>query len=408
VQETGVSRNLLEAIALKILYLEGELSLADLAKRMQLAFSVINELFERLRKEQLCEVIGMTAHVSRIVATSRGKTQAIELLSLSHYAGPAPVSLTDYARRVRAQSVRDIEIHPPDVGRVFKDLVLNSETLSQLGTAIVSGRSIFLYGPTGCGKTAIAEALPSVYQDFVWLPHAVEVNGQVIVVYDPHLHVKADDFPEGDGRWVLCGRPRILTGGDLTVESLDLQFNPVSKFYASPLQMKANNGVLIIDDFGRQRVRPEELLNRWIVPLDRRLDFLTLAGGKQFEIPFDLFVVFSTNLDPSMLIDEAFLRRIPNKVEVGYVNQAQFHEIFRRICSNLGLTCEPAVIDHLIETLGELHQPLRPCYPRDFVEQICWRARYEGRQPKLDRETLAQVCRSCFLSTDLPVAQKPA
>ncbi|HUI42843.1 MAG TPA: hypothetical protein VL523_12830 [Terriglobia bacterium] len=402
IEETGVPKSLLEALALKTLYIGGELSLLDLADRMQLSYPVAVELFERLRREQLCEVKGMDGGVHRIATTSGGKKEALDLLSQSQYAGPAPVSLKNYNQMVRAQSVKDFNVHPEDMVRGFRDLVLTDETLSQLGTAIVSGRAVFLYGPTGTGKTFIAETIPSVYQDSVWVPYAVEVDGQVVVVYDADMHVQLEGRPtESDGRWVLCRRPRVLAGGELTIEMLDLQFNPVTKYYASPLQMKANNGVLILDDFGRQRARPEELLNRWIAPLERRTDYLTLVGGKKFELPFDMFLVFSTNLDPSTLGDEAFLRRIQTKVKVGYVTRAQFHEIFRRLCLNMGMAYDAGVVDHVVDMLAEIDQPMRPCYPRDFMEQIRWRAQYEGRPPALDREAVTLACRSYFVAPDL-------
>lgn len=400
VEETGVGRNLLEGLTLKILSLEGELSLVDLAHRMRLSYLIIEELFERLRKEQMCEVKGMIGGVHRIALSSRGEAEAVKLLSQNQYGGPAPVSLRDYAKQVRAQSNREFEIHPPDIERAFSKMVLSPETLSQIGTAVVSGRSIFLYGPSGSGKTAIAETLPSIYRDSVWLPHAIAVDGHIIEIYDSELHHPSEDAPaESDGRWILCRRPRVLTGGELTVEMLDLQFNPQTKLYTAPLQMRANNGVLILDDFGRQRSRPEELLNRWIVPLDRRIDLLTLVGGKKFEIPFELFVVFSTNLDPSTLADEALLRRIQSKVKLDFVKRPQFHQIFQGVCSQFGLAYEAAIIDRLVDMLTEMNQPLRPCYPRDFVEQICWSARYEGTQPQIRADTLAHACRNYFLSS---------
>lgn len=405
IQETGIGRNFLEGLALKILYIEGELSLVELAEHIRLNLPIVQELFQRLRKNELCQVQSMQAGVHRIVATSRGKAEAVELLSQSQYVGPAPVSLSDYAKRIRTQTIRDLDVHPPDVARAFTDYVLRPETLLQIGTAVVSGRSIFIYGPSGTGKTAIAQTLPSVYDDGVWIPYSVEVAGQVIVVYDSDLHERIEDVPESDGRWVYCRRPRVVVGGELTSEMLELQLNPVTRFYSAPLQMKAANGVLVIDDFGRQRVRPEELLNRWIVPLDRGVEFLTLAGGKTFEIPFDTFVVFATNLDPSSLMDDAFLRRIQTKVKVGYVNREEFQEIFRRVCGKSGLTYEQDAVEHLMDTLDDLNQPLRPCYPRDFVEQIGWRARYEGRQPELDREALSQACRNYFVMPDLEDAQ---
>jgi predicted ATPase with chaperone activity len=400
VEETGVGRTLLEGLVLKILSLEGELSLVDLAHRMRVSYSIIEELFERLRKEKLCEVKGMTGGVHRIALSSQGYAEAMKLLSQNHYTGPAPVSLKDYVKQVRAQSNRDFDIHPPDIARAFSKMVLSPETLSQIGTAVVSGRSIFLYGPSGTGKTAIAETLPSIYQDSVWLPHAIAVDGHTIGIYDSELHQPSEGAPsESDGRWVLCRRPRVLTGGELTVEMLDLQFNHQTKLYTAPLQMRANNGVLILDDFGRQRSRPEELLNRWIVPLDRRIDLLTLMGGKKFEIPFELFIVFSTNLDPSALADEAFLRRIRSKVRLDYVNRPQFHQIFQLVCSQSGLAYDAAIIDSLVDMLTEMNQPLRSCYPRDFVEQICWTARYEGTQPQIRADTLAHACRNYFLAS---------
>lgn len=400
IEDTGVRKNLLEDLALKILYVEGESSLLDLANRMRLNLGIVEVLFQRLRKEEFCEVKGMTAGVHRIDTTSKGKARALELMMLNQYTGPAPVSLKDYSYQVRAQSVKDVNIHAREVERAFEHLVLEKEILTQVGAAVVSGQSIFLYGPTGTGKTAIAESLPRIYQDSVWIPYAVEVAGQIITVFESGVHelIEAQPGPGGDGRWVLCRRPRVITGGELTIDLLDLQFNPVTKFYSAPLQIKANNGVLIIDDFGRQRLRPEELLNRWIVPLDRRIDYFTLAGGTKFEVPFELLVVFSTNLDPRSLADEAFLRRIQTKVRINYVSPEQFHEIFRRLCDDFKLEYDSRVVDGLIETLStELNQPLRACYPRDIIQQICWAARFEGKTPQLESKTVLRACRSYFL-----------
>ncbi|MGA3317679.1 MAG: hypothetical protein ABSC64_14715 [Candidatus Korobacteraceae bacterium] len=400
VADVGVRQAFLEDLALKVLYVGGPLSLRELASQMRLSFGVVKELLHRLRAEHLCEVTGITGNIPEIAITSPGRTRALELLSSNQYAGPAPVSLASYVRQIRQQSVRNVEIHPPDVSRAFAHLVLDPKTLAKLGTALNSGTSIFLYGPTGTGKSSIATALSQAFSfDRVWVPYAVEVDGQVISVFDPHVHsqVNSSVTHNSDARWVLCYRPSVLVGGELTTEMLELQLNPITKFYTAPAQMKANNGVLIIDDFGRQRLRPEELLNRWVVPLDRGIDFLTLAGGKKVEVPFELFVVFATNLDPATLVDAAFLRRIQTKIKVDAVSKQQFHEIFRAVCSEARLQYEPSIVDELIERIqSELKEPLRPCYPRDIVNQIRWSARYKQQEPSLDREAVQTAVEAYF------------
>jgi len=246
--------------------------------------------------------------------------------------------------------------------------------------------------------------LPKVMtNDRVWIPHAVHTDGQIITVYDPHTHIKVNDVvSEGhDQRWVLCHRPAVMAGGELTIDMLELQMNPTSKFYSAPMQMKANNGVLVIDDFGRQRVRPEDLLNRWIVPLDRGIDFLTLAGGRKIEIPFEMFVVFATNLNPSMLGDAAFLRRIQTKIRVGEVAQRRFHEIFARVCDEYGVRYVPEIVDELISLIrNKYKEPLRACHPRDIVNQVRWSARFEDREPQLDRESVRRAVDAYFVSED--------
>ena len=407
VESLGVRRNVLEELALKILYMSVEMTLRELASRMRVSLSVIQEIFQALRKGLLVEIKGLTEGTYLITTTSDGKSRALELLALNHYAGPAPVSLDEYVERVRSQSVRNFAVLPAEVERAFRHLVLSRPMMTQLGTALVSGTSIVLYGSTGTGKSSVAEAIPEVYHDRVWVPYAVEVDGQIIVVYDPIVHrltespaVEPSATEEvTDGRWVYCRRPRVVVGGELTIDMLDLQFHPVSKFYVAPVQMKANNGALIIDDFGRQRMRPEELLNRWTVPLDRGVDFLTLVGGRKIDVPFDLFVVFATNLDPIQLADEAFLRRIHNKIKVDFMERDQFKEVFRRLCEDAGLAYEPAVVDALIDMLAkELKQPLRACYPKDIISQIRWAAQYQGVAPRLDRDTIAQACRNYFLA----------
>lgn len=392
--------NLLEELALKLLFMAGQMSVLDLADRMAVCFPVANELFQRLRKEQLCDATGMLGNVYRIAISSAGRARALELLALNQYTGPAPVSLDSYIRQARAQSVHTFEVHPYDLRRAFADLVLDEKTLYQLGTAINSGSSIFLYGPTGTGKTTIAETLARAFaEQHVWIPYAVEVDGQIITVYDPVIHKKAEQgHRDIDKRWVLCERPAVQVGGELTIDMLDLQFNPVTKFYAGPVQMKANSGVLIVDDFGRQRLRPEELLNRWVVPLDRRIDFLTLSGGKKIEIPFELVVVFATNINPEALADEAFLRRLQTKIKIDAVSEEQFHEIFRRVCGKAGLQYTSEIVAQVVDAIcNKFKQPLRACYARDIVNQICWAAKYEGKPPEFEPISIMRAVEGYFL-----------
>jgi hypothetical protein len=403
--DTGIDRVLLEELALKVLFLAGELTLADLARRMCLSLPVIEKVFQFFRREQLCEVKGMLRGTHLIVASSAGKQRATDLLAVSRYAGPTPVSLLDYTRRARAQSVQRAPVKSSDLRRAFAKLVLSDDLLTQLGIAVVSGTSIFLYGPPGTGKTTIACNIPAIYEDLVLIPHAIEVDHQIIAVYDPGVHQRVDGpMPEDwDHRWILCRRPRVVTGGELSREMLDLQYNPNSPFLIAPLQLKANNGVLVLDDFGRQRMRPEELMNRWMTPLDRRLDFLTLPGGKKFEIPFDVLVVFSTNLDPQTLADEAFLRRIPNKINVTYATPDQFVEVFQRECDARMLLCEAGLAEYLVGLItNEMNQHLSHSHARDLVNQIFWSAKYLGVEPKLTRGTLQRACHGYFLPVSNP------
>jgi predicted ATPase with chaperone activity len=400
IQRTGIRRGLLEDLALKILYLNGEMSLIEMSRRTCLSLGVIEEIFQFFRKEQLCEVKRMAAGSHVIVASTQGKQRAAELLAVNQYTGPAPVSLADYSVRVNMQGVQRITIRPADVSRAFHQLVLDQEMLTRLGTGLTSGTSMFLHGPSGTGKTTIASTIPDVYNDSVWVPHTIEVDNQIISVFDPGVHHPIPDAvpADSDKRWVLCRRPCVLAGGELSAEMLDLQFNPVSRLYTAPLQLKANNGVLILDDFGRQRLRPDELLNRWMTPLDRRIDFLTLPGGRKFEVPFDLFVVFSTNMDPLQLADEAFLRRIQNKISVDYASREQFLEIFQRESRVRLISCDPGVSEYLVEFLTQtMKQALCQCHPRDLINQIFWAARYSGVEPRLTRESVEEACRAHFL-----------
>lgn len=400
--QTGVRASILEDLALKSLYLTGPFSVAELAKQTHLSYEVADELFDRLRAKLLCEVTGMFGHIPNMAITSMGRNRAMELLSQSQYAGAAPVSLPSYVDQVRKQSVRTLRVTREDVEQAFSDFVLEPKTLSHFGTALNSGEAIFLYGPPGTGKTSAAEKLASVLaKNAVWVPYAIEVDGQIIVVFDPTIHKRfeTNDDHHYDRRWVYCHRPTVIAGGELTMEMLDLQFSAATNYYVGPVQLKANNGTLIIDDFGRQRMTPEELLNRWVVPLDRGIEFLTLAGGRKIEVPFELLVVFASNRDPMKLMDPAFLRRIQTKIRIGEVTAAQFCEIFRRVAAKHRVQIEDQTVYDLIVVIrDELKEDLRACHPRDLVNQVAWAARYEGKPLELDRASLMTAVESYFLA----------
>lgn len=398
--DAGINKNLLQELALKTLFLNGEMPLGHLAALTCLSLPVVEEIFQFLRREQLCEVKGMVRGTHVIAASNAGKERAIDLLAFSQYSGPAPVSLGDYSARVREQSVQQAAVQPAQLKRAFEKMVLDEDLLTRLGTAVASGTSVFLYGPPGTGKTTLACNIPTIYEDFVLVPHAIEVDNQIIAVYDPSVHhpVKGQPPDDWDHRWVQCRRPQIVAGGELSSEMLDLQFSASGRFFTAPLQLKANNGALVIDDFGRQRMPPGELLNRWMTPLDRRIDFLALPGGKKFEVPFDVLVIFSTNLEPRTLADDAFLRRIPNKINVNYATPEQFAEIFHRECAARMLRCEAGLAEYVVDLISnQMKQPLSHSHVRDIINQIFWSATYLGVEPRLTQSTLQDACHNYFL-----------
>jgi predicted ATPase with chaperone activity len=408
-QETHVPRGLLEGLALKLLVLEGGLSILDLAERICLTLPVTEELCNALRKDQLCEVKGTIGRYYRLdyhlTPTDKGRAQALELFSRNQYAGPAPVPLTEYDVRVHSQSIQQVRITPADLAKALHGLVLDPEIVKRLGSAAVSGTSAFLYGPPGTGKTSVATRLRLIYGDSIWIPYAVEVDGQIITVFDAGVHRKMTPpgISETDRRWALCERPCVLAGGELCAQMLELQFSSVTQFYSAPLQMKANNGILIVDDFGRQGIGPEALLNRWMTPLDRRVDYLSLASGAKFAVPFDVFVIFATNLNPQQLADQAFQRRIPNKIILDYATPKQFMEIFRRECEVRLLSPDTGMAQWLVDYVTkEMKQPLCQSYPRDLLQQLFWAAAYLGVEPQLSIDALEQACRNYF-----PVSDKP-
>jgi len=377
----GLSPGLVTDLVLRRLSVESTGTIQSLSRFLKLPVAIVHQVFTNLRQQQLVEVKGMVGNDYRISLSGGGRSLVAERLQVSQYAGAAPVSLKAYSEAVKMQAT-EVEISRSTLQAAFSDMVIPDSLLDQLGPALIEQSSIFLYGPPGNGKSSLAERLLRVFQDSVFIPYAIEVDGQIISLYDPAMHQRvAEDSDDRDPRWVPCRRPCIIAGGELTMGLLDLRYDDTSGVYSAPLQMKANNGVFVIDDFGRQLVSPRELLNRWIVPLDRRVDYLSLKYGLKFEIPFQVLVVFATNLKPSELADEAFLRRIHNKIRVDSVSADAFDEIFRRVARARKVTTVPESFPELRRlVLADGRNELRACYPIDVCNILNSIANYENRE----------------------------
>ncbi len=335
----GLSHSLMEDLLLRRAVLEGRTPMTNLAQKLHVSINVVDSLLNSMRERKLIEYDGMEGRAYRVAVTETGREFSAQRSRETRYAGPMPVPLSLYDSVVRNQRP-DVRLDKDMLTRSFSDLVIAPDLIDQLGPAIHGEGAMFLYGPPGTGKSSIAERVVRAYQDQVLVPHCVEVDGQIISVFDPTLHEPVAEQPPGlDRRWVLCLRPAVVTGGELHAGMLDLHLDRETGVYLAPLQMKANNGVLVIDDFGRQAMTPAALLNRWIVPLDRGIDYLTLHGRK-FEVPFEVKVVLSTNLDPSQLGDEAFFRRIHNKIYIGACSDDQFDWILARVAQKKGVTVD--------------------------------------------------------------------
>ncbi|HUA86028.1 MAG TPA: hypothetical protein VMB85_19360 [Bryobacteraceae bacterium] len=395
--DLGISESLVLDLVLRRMLIEGHCSLAGLSRSLRVAVPIVDVVFRHMRSQQLVEIKGMSGNDYNFTLSTAGKQLAGERFQVSQYAAACPVSLKEYHAATKAQSAK-VHVDRKTLRQAFSDLVVTDRMLDQLGPAIISQNSIFVYGPTGNGKTSFAERMLRVYQDAVLIPYAVEVDNQVISLYDPVVHqIIGSDEPELDPRWVTCKRPCIVVGGELIPSMLELRLDEASGIYAAPLQMKANNGILIIDDFGRQLMSPRDLLNRWIVPLDRRVDYLTLRYGVKFQIPFELMVVFSTNLEPSDLADEAFLRRIHNKIYVEAVDASSFDQIFTRVVHSRSLQAEPDSAEYLRKLcLREGRTELRACYPADICTILLAIGRYEGRGPIMTKAELERAASLYF------------
>jgi len=413
VQETGLSLTFLTDLAIKIMYVEGDILGYELADRLRLPHAgVVEDLLSSLRQEQFCEVKGtgsmrgsrgLGRAVYRYSITDKGRALAREAMERCQYVGPAPVPLQQYNRAMNRQSLGNLRVHRRGLERVLTHLVVDDRTMAHIGAAVNSRRSIFLFGPPGNGKTAISESIGRlVLRGSLYIPYAIETGHQVIKVFDAINHVRVERSPDrGNGRdrrWICVRRPVITAGGELTLNELDLIYERTSKFYEAPLQMKANGGMLLIDDFGRQQARPRDLLNRWIVPLEKRMDFLTLHTGRKIQVPFDVLIMFATNLAPKDLVDEAFLRRIRHKIKIEDPTWDEFREIFRRECREHDVTYSEDGLAYLIrEHYIKRERPKRGCHPRDLITQIRDIASYLDVAPQLTEELIDQACHSYFV-----------
>ena len=402
-EETGLPFLFLVELASKGLFLRGQSRLLDLAAHLKLGTTIVDTVVSFMRAEKLCEVIrrgGSNTDVDlTFTLTDAGRVRAAEFLSRSAYSGPAPVTLWDYRTQIEAQSVARMHVLREDIAREFEGIVVSPAVLEKFGAAMNSGRAIFIHGPAGSGKTFLAECLAGLLKGDVWVPHAILIDGEVVQVYDPAVHHEVatevsqasllDKRDAPDPRWVRCKRPAVLTGGELTLDMLELQFDPGTRYYQAPPHLKANNGIFIIDDLGRQRCSPAELMNRWIVPLDRRMDHLALHTGHKFMVPFDVVVVFSSNFGPEQMGDGAFLRRLGYKIEISAQTEPEYERIFRQACERHGVPYSHEAFQYLLRERHERDgKPLLACYPRDLVSQVRDLARYEGRPAELNPQAL--------------------
>jgi predicted ATPase with chaperone activity len=416
-KETGLSMGLLTDLVLKSLYQRGQMLGLDLAKFLCLPFKIVEDAIRFLKDEKCVEVTGgeLIGRVSyKFALTDLGRRRAQDAHTQCAYVGPAPVPLEDYVEQTYRQAVTGIACNPEMLRASFSHLVMKEDLFNAIGPAVVSGKSVFIYGPPGNGKTAMARAIGDFMNSSggaIYVPYAIQAEGGIVTIFDPSLH-QADEATGGveditdarvrellnagtvDARWVRIRRPVIVTGGELNLDMLDLRYNAAANFYQAPLHVKANGGVFLIDDFGRQLVSPKELLNRWILPLEDRHDFLTVASGKKFQVPFEQLIIFSTNLDPKDLVDDAFLRRIRHKVQVHAPTRDVYERIFGAVCKRLGMTPAPDAIEYLYSRYYTQGRTPRASDCRDLLEIVQSICRYRRQPVHLTRDLIAESASS--------------
>jgi hypothetical protein len=396
VEESGIEPAILTDLALKLANTTPRLTTEWAAEQLRLPISVVEKLFWQLRDEQLLEILGQSGPMTyRYAITQRGRDAARRLLEISGYVGPAPVSLDDYTVMVS----RQVSAFPPVTGdaveHALKSLVLPKEVTDVASLAAASGRSLFLFGPPGNGKTTLAMQMRQVLSGDIWIPHCICVESNIIRIFDPQCHqVVHTPHPDIDRRWVRIKRPVIVAGGEMTIAELDLAYLPSLRFYEAPPHVKANGGLFFLDDFGRQRVDPTELLNRWIIPLEQQVDYMTLATGQKIRVPFKLMLIVATNLAASA--DPAFLRRIGYRIHMDKPDELRYAEIFRRCAESVGLDCWESLVNYLIGRYRDEGRELRACEPRDLIERCRDICKLQKQDPRIDRELLDAAWRGYF------------
>jgi hypothetical protein len=416
IEETGLSLPDLLNLVAKAMYSGAEMA-SQVGGILKLPQRIVQLVIEQAKERKMLDVLGSTGSFAaselRYSLTEKGRTWATEAFAQNQYLGPAPVPLSALVERIQRQRITNERVDRGSVEKAFSNLIVSDEFIHKVGPAINSGRSILLYGPPGNGKTSVSEKIGSIFTDTIYIPHCFEVEGQIIKVFDPGVHKRIERNTDGstrgtlrkedfDLRWVPCRRPFIVTGGELTLEMLDLSFNTLAKFYEAPLHVKALGGIFTIDDFGRQLVSPEALLNRWIVPLESRVEYLKLHTGKSFSLPFDELVVFSTNLSPRDLMDPAFLRRIPYKLEIGGPSAEEYRKIFKLVAKAFEMDATDAVVDRVIFHLRVEHDfPLASYQPKFIIDQVRSACKFEGIPPQF-RMDLVEMALGNLFTKDTP------
>ena len=405
IKASGVSSTLVEELILKYLLACGEATIRAIATQVAMPFALVEAIVFRLKQEQLLGFIDsqMNDYVCKL--TDVGRDRGSRYSEMCSYFGATPVSFSDYVDSVNAQTINNQNPSEEDLNRAFSDLLIDPEMMVKLGPAVNSGRGMFLFGYPGNGKTSIAERITAAFGPYVWIPRAITMDRDIVRVFDPMSHIECP-IEEGSGllsnqdfdkRWVRIKRPTIVVGGELTMEHLEISYNPQTGISEAPVQMKSNTGLLLIDDFGRQRMTVDELLNRWIVPLEKRYDYLNTSNGKKIQVPFDQLVVFSTNLEPKDLVDDAFLRRIPYKIEVPNPSVENFVKLFKIMCGIYKFEWKPELIQQLLQKhYLPTNRPLRNCHPRDLLLQVTNYCKYLKKPLELSEEALDFACDNYF------------